>query len=71
MTGRPTNREPTVRFAQGGPTLNADALWRMREHSSLHPATFALASPDYRRVALREVQQTGQLGNTGAPELLW
>lgn len=64
------NREPTVRFAQGGPTLNADALWRMREHSSLHPATFALASPDYRRVALREVQQTGQLGNTGAPELL-
>ena len=34
---------------------DGDALWRMREHSSLHPASFALASPDYRRVALREV----------------
>ena len=65
-----TNREATVRFAQGGPSLAADALWRMREQSFLHPAGFALASPDYRRVALREVQQTGQLGNTGVPELL-
>jgi type VI secretion system secreted protein VgrG len=66
----PANREPVVRFAQGGPTLNADALWRIRDGSQLQATQFALASPDYRRVALREVQQTGQLGNTGAPEVL-
>jgi type VI secretion system secreted protein VgrG len=67
-----SNTQATVRYTQAGASLPEDSITQWSERSSLHTASLALGSHDYRSLGMRPQSQSADAaaGNAAVAELV-